>query len=402
MEFYKEAIEVIKGGPKKIPRKQPFECFGNLVAFNNQEKAHFQGILDLVGRYIKQKSPKRPLCLGVFGPPGSGKSFSVEEIVAEAVAKANKSTKGEKKITMPLRTFNLTQISSPRELSELIGQSIVTDEKVVPVLFFDEFDAPLGGTPLGWLSWFLSPMHDCYFQLRGTTIPFHRAVFVFAGGTSSKFRDFGKRNDSEFKNAKGPDFVSRLRGLLDVYGPNERSARALRRAVIIWKSVKDRSDSLQGNDDNRPLKISKKLSDAFLHAGRFRYGVRSIGAVIEMCNVRQVKKVFRPLDVKDLPQLHLLESHVDRGPLDPRQIGGGIGLSAGTKEGTQQGYKIAWKKIANTLWVAGCNACVRRQCKCKEERFPQSPNERSYSSATRSIAPEKVPVVAISTMYRHI
>ena len=198
-------------------------------------------------------------------------------------------------------------------------------------------------------------MHDGEFLLRGTVIPLRRAIFVFAGGTSATFEEFSERGDRPFKNAKGPDFVSRLRGVLNVCGPNERSERALRRAIILWSAVKSRCEALQGGKSNHGLEITSSLVEAFLHAGRFRHGARSIGAVVEMCTVDRKcdGNGFEPLDETKLPKAHLLASHVDRGPLDRREVCGGIGLSAGAAQNSQSKYEKAWKAIATALWEQG-------------------------------------------------
>ena len=147
MDDHNEALTVVRQGPSAIPDRFG-ESIGDLVAFSGGEAEQFDSTLKLIGQYVQQISPKRPLCIGVFGPPGSGKSFTVKQIV--------KAAESASKVEMPTRTFNLTQIPSPRELSELLGQSIASAKNVVPVLFFDEFDAPLDGSSLGWLSWFLS------------------------------------------------------------------------------------------------------------------------------------------------------------------------------------------------------------------------------------------------------
>ena len=58
------------------------------------------------------------------------------------------------------------------------------------LVFWDEFDAPLGGQPLGWLRHFLAPMADGRFREGAGFHPLGRAIFVFAGGTSPSFDAF--------------------------------------------------------------------------------------------------------------------------------------------------------------------------------------------------------------------
>ncbi len=58
------------------------------------------------------------------------------------------------------------------------------------LVFWDEFDTPLGGQPLGWLRHFLAPMADGRFREGAGFHPLGRAIFVFAGGTSPSFDAF--------------------------------------------------------------------------------------------------------------------------------------------------------------------------------------------------------------------
>jgi hypothetical protein len=46
------------------------------------------------------------------------------------------------------------------------------------VVFFDEFDSPHGGEPLGWLKYFLAPMQDGVFKEGGETHPIGKAILV--------------------------------------------------------------------------------------------------------------------------------------------------------------------------------------------------------------------------------
>ena len=103
----------------------------------------------------------------------------------------------------------------------------------IPLVFWDEFDTG----DLKWLPDFLAPIQDAEFFAAGLKHPFGKCIFVFAGGTSSRFDEFkawrrhGETHEQHtddiwypsFKAVKGPDFISRLRGFVDVKGPNPGS-----------------------------------------------------------------------------------------------------------------------------------------------------------------------------------
>jgi hypothetical protein len=316
--------------------------FGSMCCFSVVEASQIQAFHDLVAMYIQLQAPPRPLCLAVFGPPGSGKSYAVKEVVS-ALAKDS--------VKLPLTTLNLTQMSD----TDLLAGNLVTiankqDEETVPVVFFDEFDAPRGAAPYGWLSWFLAPMHDGEFVYENARIPLRRAVYVFAGATAAKFEEFAERQrDGAFRSAKGPDFVSRLRGFLNVEGPNAQQHKFLRRAVILQGAVQKRAKTL----GKGAVKPDPELLNVMLQVGRYRHGARSIEAVIEVSRVRPSRdKNEYNLSFEDLPEDHILMIHTDRGPLDPQAIQGPIVLSGGSLEGS--GTIIpAWVKVAKLLWEAG-------------------------------------------------
>ncbi len=213
----------------------------------------------------------------------------------------------------------------------------------MPVIFFDEFDAQKDGAPFGWLSWFLAPMQDGEFVSDGNVIELKRAVYIFAGGTAAmqkEFSDFDRL--PQFQRAKGPDFVSRLRGFLDVRGPNEEP-RLLRRAILLHSEFSSRVRR-NGAGSCRP---DRAILEALLQVGRYRHGARSIAAVVELSHVNRRKRRLR---WQDLPKDHLLELHIDRGPLDPRSIGGAIALSG---YGPAEIVETFWCSIARRLWNAG-------------------------------------------------
>jgi hypothetical protein len=359
------------GASEKLPPIEidGHEPIGNLFTFTKDEFAQLMAIHALVVRYVCRRSPSRPLCLAVFGPPGSGKSFAVKQIAAKVL------TSIESKQKLPLTTVNLTQVSDPSDLGRVLAR-IAGDQNndTVPIVLFDEFDAPRNGASYGWLQWFLAPMHDGDFLHEGAVIRLKRAVYVFAGGTAATMKEFAKLDSvPAFRSAKGPDFVSRLRGFLDVQGPNA-APRELRRAIIFRTELEDRATK----SGEGAFKPNRELLEALLQVGRYRHGARSIAALIELSDIDTKKGSF---DWAGLPEEHLLALHIDRGPLDSKLIGGSIALNGYELPGqpppqargkSTKGAAYAefgmecWFKVADELWRQGATLSYSGSCDADE------------------------------------
>lgn len=255
----------------------PAATFGKLVVIDRDEIESYRAVRSLLRDYLSNRE-KKPLSLAVFGPPGSGKSFGIRELVKSINESWN-----------PLE-FNLAQFSRPEDLADAFVQITSEGTAGPPIAFFDEFDSRLGASELGWLKYFLAPMQDGEIVLNGKRHKIGRAVFVFAGGTSSTYRLFAREVNSteqeryEFVRAKGPDFVSRLAGHIDVLGVNRREvlpdqSYVLRRALIIRSQLEQRK--LIGRT-KRAL-IDKVFLKKLLEVGRYKHGARSIAKVLDMC-----------------------------------------------------------------------------------------------------------------------
>lgn len=289
----------------------PLGVFKKLRTYDRYEIEAYRSICSIMREYLQNPAPKRPLSIAVFGPPGSGKSFGVQQ-VAEYI-------KGDVEIDM-LPAFNLSQFHGVEELTAAFH--IVRDSSVkkrVPLVFFDEFDAALGTDPLGWLKHFLAPMQDGVFMDHGVMHPIGKAIFIFAGGIFSRFEDFaigpdaprreGSLSFPEFKKVKGPDFVSRLRARLDIIGvehaglPN--AATLLRRASILRFQFKEKAP--EAFDSGGELQIDDGLARALLQVPKYHHGVRSMEAILDMSRLSGCKR----LGPACLPPPAQMALHVD-------------------------------------------------------------------------------------------
>jgi len=292
-------------------RQVPIAVFAEaLRAYDRHEIESYRALYSLVSDYMSMRSASRPLSLAVFGPPGAGKSFGVKK-VARALANSGAGEIEE-------LTFNLSQYKEPEELAaafHLVRDAVLRGK--FPLVFFDEFDTAFNGQALGWLRYFLSPMQDGEFLDRGSPHPIGKSIFVFAGGTRDNYADFaaplflrGTEENEEkynkFKDAKGPDFLSRLRGTLDIpgldlepefepFGPTEaypcEASILLRRANILAYQLHEKAASLE--DANKVLDVSEPVLRALLYLPRFVHGNRSFEALLDMSHLVDARK-FTP------------------------------------------------------------------------------------------------------------
>jgi hypothetical protein len=258
-----------------------------------------RGIMaEYVDAYLSGRRVKRPLSVAVFGPPGAGKSFAVKQ-VAKALLPGH----------LEVLEFNLSQFAGQQRLPGAFQAARdATLRQQLPLIFWDEFDTALADQPLGWLRHFLAPMQDGEFSEGESTHPLGPAIFVFAGGTSASFADFAGTDDHEARYAKKSDFISRLRGSLDVLGPNPAgpadAAVILRRALLLHALLRQ---SVPHVFTGERLNIDEGVLRAFLHVDAFRHGARSMEAIVDMSALTGKASYERA----SLPARSQLTLHVD-------------------------------------------------------------------------------------------
>ena len=125
------AGEVVRCGQAAY-RSLPHAKFGKFVTAERSEIELLRGIRALMHDYQRHaRTGAKPLSIGVFGPPGAGKSFAVRQIAEEIFSKD------------AWLEFNLSQFTGSVDLNGALHQ--VRDkvlDGVTPVVFWDEFELP--------------------------------------------------------------------------------------------------------------------------------------------------------------------------------------------------------------------------------------------------------------------
>lgn len=305
------ARRVLIRGFNSIPA--PILRVGGFVTADRGEIEALRSLRQLVRRYLAEAKADKPLSIGVFGPPGAGKSFAVKQLAKSLL-------KGE----LGWLEFNLSQFNGPADLIGALHQirDTILDGRT-PVAFFDEFDSQ----NYEWLKYLLAPMQDGRFQEGQISHPVGPCLFIFAGGTSKTFEEFATRGEYDetsalpeekecaerFRLAKGPDFASRLDGRLNVVGPNPREEAhdiffPVRRALFI-RSV------LRCKDSDR-LPIDSGLGTALLEVPAYKHGARSLSKLLAPFQTLRRQHTDTKLSPADLPPQDQIALHVDLGQFE--------------------------------------------------------------------------------------
>jgi hypothetical protein len=298
-------------GSGSLPFGIPVETVGAWSSVDRMEIESLRSVRNILDEYVQQElrgvRGGVPLPIAVFGPPGAGKTFAVRQLAT---------------VLLPGRIsrleYDLSQMRSIEAqhaaFHEIRDVALRGD---LALVFWDEFDTPLDGEPLGWLRHFLSPIAEGRFHDGAGFHPLGPAIFVFAGGTAVSFDDFIAFGDERAERAaKKPDFVSRLRGYINVTGPNRQGphdvASPLRRALILRSLISSRAPQMLVHDeaqDDPRLQIDEGVLRAFLEIGEYIHGARSMEAIVQMSSLAGKPRFER----SSLPARQQLALHVDAG-----------------------------------------------------------------------------------------
>jgi hypothetical protein len=293
------ASRIVVEGDIAACRDIPVERIGAWSSIDRTEVESMRSVRNIMHEYLAQPARTRPLSLAVFGPPGSGKSFAIKQIARDSLDGAQR---------IAVLEFNLSQFSAPADFPAALQR--VRDcavEHVLPLVFWDEFDAMRSGHELGWLAQFLAPMQDGIFVEDGIARPIGPAIFIFAGGIHPTLASF-KRRAVEIPGAKATDFLSRLRGFVDILGPNPAHPTddtfVLRRALLLRALLLQKAPGLFQMGQ---LNIDPGVLRAYLDVTTYVHGARSMESIVDMSALSGKLRYERSA----LPPQHQLSLHVD-------------------------------------------------------------------------------------------
>ena len=262
---------------------------GNLRTTDPAEIDPVVTLQTVMDSYITKESFQRPLCIGVFGPPGAGKSFSVKEVAGVIAGRLGGNP-------FEFFEFNLTQFAGPDEINAAIDLIRATVAKgKVPIAFWDEFDCRYNGNEFGYLRYFLPSMQDGVSYVHGIPHYIGRSIFVFAGGVKSSWAgmeamltEVPAETQEKNRALKIPDFMSRLRVVLDIDGI-EIAEHLLHAGCTVEeldelrRILHKRAFIIAHQMDTHWKKAARKTSGLLLRLllARYKFGARSIEAVIE-------------------------------------------------------------------------------------------------------------------------
>ncbi len=334
------AYDIVRGDIDSIPLDFPVLKIGHLITVDRQEIESLRSVKNILNEYLNSPQQTSPLSIAVFGPPGSGKSFAVKQLMDDRMERDK----------IEFLSFNLSQFTDVGQLNSVFHK--IRDSSLVgkmPLVFFDEFDCNLEKKEFGWIKYFLAPMQDGTFFDGETCHPLGRAIFVFAGGVSWNYKnlyarcknnlDPGKQDknivgqktsveyidtpenkkgqdDSKIDDSKLRDFLSRLRGYIDIKGcdPDDSENASgrkvidglykIKRGLVLRSLLLEKAPQIADGGD---ISIDRSVLRAFIKVNKYRHGVRSIQAIIEMSKLKG-KKSFEP---SSLPADEQLDLHVN-------------------------------------------------------------------------------------------
>lgn len=307
------ARQVVTIGPEKALSRCPARRFGNLLSVERAEQERLEAVVDIAEERIASAATT-PTCIGVFGPAGSGKTFTATNL-ADHLGRDRPHTK----FTFDARSMKEEQFVAA---CQSIRDASATGS--LPVVIFKNFGAVLESeSPL--LNSFLTVVNSGTFIDQGNERQLGHAVLFFSIDQEPVDSDSAPTPvATEFTLRRRPTtpsaaewnkmysdespLLDSLHGIVNILGPNSTGKDdrtfAIRRAMMLRQILKQTYPHMCVNGI-----IS--FDDAVLHAllltPKFKQGLNSLEKIISTSRLSHRTK----FDVSALPPEEQIQLHVD-------------------------------------------------------------------------------------------
>jgi hypothetical protein len=307
------ARQVVTIGPEKALSRCPVRKFGNLLSVERAEQERLEAVIDIAEERIASAATT-PTCIGVFGPAGSGKTYTATGL-ADHLGRERSCTN----FTFDARSMKEEQFVAA---CQSIRDASATGS--LPTVIFKNFGAVLEAeSPL--LNPFLTLVSSGTFTDQGCERQLGHAVLFFSIDQDTVDSDSAPTPvATEFTLRRRPTtpsaaewgkmytdespLLDSLHGIVNILGPNSTGKDdrmfAIRRAMMLRQIIKQKYPHMEVNGI-----IS--FDDAVLHAllltPKFKQGLSSLDKIISTSRLSHRTK----FDVSALPPEEQIQLHVD-------------------------------------------------------------------------------------------
>lgn len=309
------AHQIVRNGIHSTVPLLPIAQFGSLTVIDRWEVEGFRTIYNATVEYLSRPQT-RPLNIGVFGSPGSGKDFAAVQ-VATAAAEQNGRMIHHMRI-------DLSQLSGSKDLAlSLVTARDCNLSGTLPIVYIKGFDTKLPDNHRSWLTHLIPLMHAGRIYDQGEMQHIGPAVLLHGSSTAVSLDDFtgegatrapdrrrsqvvfeeelGRRDDDDDeehgKNTSSlwpkrqvdtlrQEFLSWLHAFVNVQGLNKLNPSdelyPVRRAVVLRKLLEEREPLLK---DAESISVDESVLHGLLMVDQYRYGLRSLKTIIDMSKV---------------------------------------------------------------------------------------------------------------------
>ncbi|KAK4144983.1 uncharacterized protein C8A04DRAFT_27231 [Dichotomopilus funicola] len=195
------ARDIVRKGREAVLSLVPTARFKALATADRFEIEGFRKIARDIQGYVNGETTRpAPLSIAVFGQPGSGKSFGIEQVILSVMEESGKMGEVE------MLKFDLSQFQRSADFQvafETIRDCSIRGKR--PVVFFDEFDSTFNHQPLYWVQHLLEPIEKGTWKNKAKVeCRLDNGIYVFIGGTAKTMKEFKSPDEPAAPSSTAP------------------------------------------------------------------------------------------------------------------------------------------------------------------------------------------------------